>query len=156
MGEGELEMAVNFAGGSVLSACAHGDYLAGHGAMDARGLGGGLMDVAAPVATEPGRQTLAWPRDEWISARQLERLFGDAGPREITVYHVGRLAEDRELSPRMNRTADLAMRLGCPTNVEVTIRPWSVHAEYGLGLGFLTQKRLGPGVFEYRIQKRAS
>ena len=124
--------------------------------MDARGLGGGLMDGAAPVATEPGRQTLAWPRDEWISARRLERLFGDAGPREIIVYHVGHLAEDRELSPRMGRTADLAMRLGCPTNVEVTMRPWSVHAEYGLGLGFLTQKRLGPGVFEYRIQKRAS
>ncbi len=39
--------------------------------MDAPGLGGGLMDGAAPVATEPGRQTLAWPRDEWISARQL-------------------------------------------------------------------------------------
>ncbi len=124
--------------------------------MDARRLGGGLMDGAAPVATEPGRQTLAWPRDEWISARQLERLFGDAGPREIIVYHVGRLAEDRELSPRMGRTADLAMRLGCPTNVEVTMRPWSVHPEYGLGLGFLTQKRLGPGAFEYRIQKRAS
>lgn len=124
--------------------------------MDARGLGGGLMDGTAPVATEPGRQTLAWPRDEWISARQLERLFGDAGPREIVVYHVGCLAEDREASPRMNRTADLAMRLGCPMNVEVTIRPWSVHPEYGLGLGFLTQKRLGPGVFEYRIQKRAS
>jgi hypothetical protein len=114
------------------------------------------MDGAAAVATEPGRQPLAWPRDEWISARQLERLFGDAGPREIIVYHVGRLAEDRDVSPRMNRTAGLAMRLGCPTNVEVTIRPWSVHPEYGLGLGYLTQTRLGPGVFEYRIHKRAS
>ncbi len=136
MRNGEREMPVNFA--------------------DGPGLGGGLMDGAAAVATEPGRQPLAWPRDEWISARQLERLFGDAGPREIVVYHVGRLAEDREMSPRMGRTADLAMRLGCPTTVEATMRPWSVHSEYGLGLGYLTQKRLGPGVFEYRIHKRAS
>ena len=135
---------------------AHGIPSRAMGQLDAPGLGGGLMDGAVPVATEPGRQTLAWPRDEWISARQLERLFGDAGPGEIIVYHVGRLAEDRELSPRMDRTADLAMRLGCSTNVEVTMRPWSVHAEYGLGLGFLTQKRLDTGVFEYRIQKRAS
>ena len=29
------------------------------------------MDGAAPLATEPGGQTLVWPRDEWISARQL-------------------------------------------------------------------------------------
>ncbi len=50
---------------------AHGITWRAHGAMDARGLGGGLMDGAAPVATEPGRQPLAWPRDEWISARQL-------------------------------------------------------------------------------------
>ncbi len=112
------------------------------------------MDGAARVATEPRAKKLAWPQDEWMPARQLERLFGDAGPREIIVYHVGRLAEGRELSSRLCRTAALAMRLGCPTNVEVTIRPWSVHPEYGLGLGFLTQKRLGPGVFEYRIQKR--
>ncbi len=122
--------------------------------MEARRRGGGLMDGAARVATEPRAKKLAWPQDEWMPARQLERLFGDAGPREIIVYHVGRLAEGRELSSRLCRTAALAMRLGCPTNVEVTIRPWSVHPEYGLGLGFLTQKRLGPGVFEYRIQKR--
>ncbi len=136
MRNGERELPVNFA--------------------DPPGLGGGLMDGATAVATEPGRQPLAWPRDEWISARRLECLFGDAGPREIIVYHVGRLAEDREMSPRMGRTANLAMRLGCPATIEVTLRPRSVHPEYGLGLGYLTQKRLGPGVFEYRIHKRAS
>ncbi len=46
--------------------------------MEARRRGGGLMDGAAPVATEPGRQILAWPRDEWISARQL---YAHAGKR---------------------------------------------------------------------------
>ncbi len=153
MRNGALEKAVSHRGGPASWAPAR-DHVAGHVAKATRGRGGGLMDGAARVATEPGAKKLAWPRDEWMPAAHLERLFRDAGPGEIIIYHVGRLAEDRQGSTRLSRTAALAMRLGCPRNVEVAIRPWSVHAEYGLGLGFLTQKRLGSKVFEYRIQKK--
>ena len=83
---------------------------------------------------------------------EFRRAWRAALPGTLIVYHVGLLVLDKrlDLDGETYRLASLVWRLGCPRTVLLV---GGGEAEYGQGLGILTQRRVGPGECEYRIRK---
>lgn len=113
--------------------------------------------------------------DGVMMVQELEERFAALAPGETLIYHVGALAyECEERRPNgihgfsdraraLRALAIAARRLGTPRHA-VAVMPLNGQApkaaDYGLGLGFLTQRRIGEpgtvfhvGAFEYRITK---
>jgi hypothetical protein len=75
------------------------------------------------------------------------------------VYHVGNLARDRLSDPALDALAELMLArgttLGQSTRPRTSFTPLTSVVS-GLGEGYLTQRRLAPGLYEYRFTPRRS
>lgn len=76
--------------------------------------------------------------------QMFRHLVHHAAKGERITYHVGDLANDRDNSERIRRLADCAMRL---SNALLPTPDGSLQLAQGLVL--LTQRRIGPGMWEY-------
>jgi len=72
---------------------------------------------------------------------------------DAIVYHVGFLPVDRLYDPGVDAVAEAYLEKGTPRGVRVRpARP--ARGPYGLGEGFLTQRKRDHGIYEYMFTPR--
>jgi hypothetical protein len=71
---------------------------------------------------------------------------------ETIVYFTGHLAMERERD-RVRKTADMALVLSTEPLTRVDIENEPYRPVYGLGLGVLSQRRVGGSIFDYMFTK---
>ena len=73
-------------------------------------------------------------------------------PGEALIYHIGELGRDAGLDVEIRRLQCVLLEAGTPSGHPIYVDEQHnkrVKASFGLGLGTLTQRRLGAGMFEY-------
>ena len=96
--------------------------------------------------------------DEHPAVNGFKQAFDEMEPGETLVYFTGHAATGRDIprEKQPNGIVEMAWLYGTAKNKHLFVaqdswRP-AKHPK-GLGLGFLTQKRVKPGICEYRITK---
>lgn len=89
-----------------------------------------------------------------LTIAEFERAIAEGEPGSTIVYATGDIGADRgkEGYRRLRIVADYARLLGTPKHSSV-LEPAGIDdpVDFGQGKGYLTQKRVGPGIFAYRF-----
>lgn len=82
----------------------------------------------------------------FANARAFAHVVERAHPGASIPYHTGHLACDAQVDGVAHEVGRMALRLSVGS---VRIDPHSTSMEYGMGVGTLAQRKVGPGLYQY-------